>query len=155
MDADSNVINQMWPIRNITKKLRRPHWPSINSPEYTDMAGARWSLSFFPYDRRINNEEYTSFRLNLYSLPQHLMVPSTISVEMALIYFTGVFMRRKTFYQTVQVHNVDDITQVIFRYSTKHLKRTLRRTPQDNFNLDTLTVCCLVYFGEIPESYYD
>lgn len=155
MDLDANLINQMWAIRNITKKLRRPHWPSINSPEYTDMAGARWSLSFFPYDRRINNEEYTSFRVNLYTFPENMTFPTTVNVELALIYYTGVFLRRKTFYQTVEVQKMDDITQVIFRYSTKHLKRTLRRTPQDNLDLDTLTVCCLVYFGEIPEDYYD
>lgn len=155
MNLHKNLINQSWPIRNISKKIRRPHWPSVNSPEYTNETGSRWSLSFFPYDRRINNEEYTSFRVNLYSCPANLQLPASVNVELSLIYYTGVYLRRKTFYQTIKVNKLDDMTQVIFRYSTKLLKRQLRRTPQFNLELDTLTVACLVYFGDIPECCYD
>lgn len=150
-----SVVNQVWSIRHITKKLKNPHQPSINSPEFTNKNGARWSLSFFPYDRRIDNEEYTSFRFNLFSCPERFYTPSNVTVELSLIYYSGNYMRRKTFRQQIRIKNLDDMTQVIFRYPTKNLKRQLRRIPYEDVREDMLTVALVVYFGDIPDSYYD
>lgn len=148
--VESITLNQVWSIRNITRKLRNPRQPSINSPEYTNDCGARWSLSFFPYDRRIDNEEYISFRVNLFTYPNHIRLPCNVFIELSLLYFTGVFVRRKTFYQQIRLHRSDDITQVIFRHSTQSLKRQLRRNQYDNLMLDTLQISVIVHFGEIP-----
>lgn len=148
--VDYIILNQIWVIRNITKKLRNPRQPSINSPEFTNNCGARWSLSFFPYDRRIDDEEYISFRVNLFTYPKNVHLPCNVFIELSLLYFTGVYVRRKTFYQEICLVRSDDITQVIFRHSTSSLKRQLRRNQYDNLMLDTLQVSVVLHFGEIP-----
>lgn len=144
------IIDQLWSIPNITKKLNKPRQPSINTQENTNDFGLRWSLSFFPYDRKIENEEYTSFRLNLFSWPIDLFLEQTyITVELSLFYYTGVFMRRKTFYQRIHLNQCNDFQQVIFRYSTKSLRRQLRRNKYDNLKCDTLRISVVVYFGDV------
>lgn len=149
MDNHNVFINHSWSIRNIMKKIKSPRQPSINSPEYTNAKGARWSLSFFPYDRNIDDEEYTSFRLNLCTCPP-LLHQSHLTVQLTLFYCTGVYMRRKTFYQQVSVHDRSSFTQVIFRYSTRSLLRQLRRNKEDNLMNDTLQICVIVYSGDAP-----
>lgn len=149
MDNSNIFINHLWSIRNITKKLKSPRQPSINSPECANALGARWSLSFFPYDRRIDDEEYTSFRLNLCTCPP-LLDPPHLTVQLSLYYSTGVYMRRKTFHQRFMVKDLNSFTQVIFRYSTKTLLRQLRRNKDDDLTDDTLQVCVIVYLGDAP-----
>lgn len=149
-DQNQNIfISHLWSIRNITKKLQSPRQPSINSPECANAYGARWSLSFFPFDRRIDDEEYTSFRLNLCTCPP-LMDQSHMTVQLSIFYCTGVYMRRKTFQQRFTVKDEHNFTQVIFRYSTKTLLRQLRRNKDDNLLNDTLQICVVVYFGDAP-----
>lgn len=152
MDNCNIFINHLWSIRNITKKLKSPRQPSINSPGCANVYGARWSISFFPYDRRIDDEEYTSFRLNLYTCPLPLdqSAAAYMTVQLSLFYSSGVYMRRKTFHQRFVVKDQNSITQVIFRYSTKALLRQLRRNKDDNLLHDTLQICVIVYFGDAP-----
>lgn len=147
--VESVTLTQIWFIRNITKKLRCPRQPSINSAECTDTCGARWSLSFFPYDRRIDNEEYISFRVNLFTYPKNVHLPCNVFIELSLLYFTGVYVRRRTFYQEIHLEKSDDIIQVIFRHTTNSLKRQLRRNKHDNLLLDTLQVGVVIHFGKI------
>lgn len=153
MDERNIFISHLWSIRNITRKLKSPRQPSINSPECENSTGARWSLSFFPYDRRIDDEEYTSFRLNLCTCPcphSPQLDQSNFTVQLSLVYCTGVYIRRKTFHQRFTVKDRDSFTQVIFRYSTKALLRQLRRNKDDNLTNDTLQICVIVYFGDAP-----
>lgn len=149
MENRNVFINHLWSIRNITKKLKSPRQPSINSPECSNTSGARWSLSFFPYDRRIDDEEYTSFRLNLFTCPAPLD-QSYFTMQLSIFYNTGVYMRRKTFHQRFTVKDQHSLTQVIFRYSSKTLQRQLRRNKDDDLMNDTLQIWAIVYFGDAP-----